>query len=319
MASAATSVAANGANGTGSLSERVPTYHKVADAQYTLPNDAPEHIRLETQAAHLSALMNNKVVHAPIPQTATRLLDVGCGTGIVTDLLARTFPAATAYGIDLSPVPALHSRPPNVRFIQGNILKAPESDSTDDFDGQLAQTGAALPSNAFDYIYSRLLLCGMSDWPRYLRSTYRLLKAGGWAEMHDLDWAWYDGSGKLISNDWEWLQVMKEAGEARGLDFECGSRVKGRMEEAGFVEVERYEYSWPYGGEWEARPEMQAFGEYVATAMPELFHHAIPKMLEGRGYTDEQVDRWRQQMRHDFRREKGKHWIFYVTVGRKPE
>jgi 16S rRNA A1518/A1519 N6-dimethyltransferase RsmA/KsgA/DIM1 with predicted DNA glycosylase/AP lyase activity len=55
----------------------------------------------------------------------TKLVDVGCGTAVATIQLANMFPAATVYGIDLSPVPVAVKQvaPKNVHFVQGNILE----------------------------------------------------------------------------------------------------------------------------------------------------------------------------------------------------
>lgn len=267
---------------------RVPTYHDVTSAQYTLPNDAPEHVRLEEQAGHLSAIMNDQVIHAPLHNPA-RLLEVGCGTGYLTTHLGTIYPNADVVGLDLSTVPELRIRPRNVRFLKGDVMSQTPQEWT-------PQSGTDLVKNddrGFDYLFSRLLICGMNDWPGYLRKAFSLLNADGWAEMHDLDWVWFDASsGRVISDDWEWLKVLKSAAEERRLDFEGGSGVKGWMADAGFVDVKRcvharpsmaaefsdadntsYEYRWPFGGAWEEEPQMKAFGDYVAREMPEMFHH----------------------------------------------
>ena len=54
----------------------------------------------------------------------------------------------------------------------------------------------------FDYVFSRLLILGMSDWQNFIRKKYLLLKPGGWAEVHDLAWDWYDPDGSVVSDDW---------------------------------------------------------------------------------------------------------------------
>lgn len=52
--------------------------------------------------------------------------------------------------------------------------------------------------------------------------------------------------------------------------------------------------------------------------MPFAFD-SIPKILEVRNYSQEQIDQWVTQMRQDFQPEEGKIWKFFVTVGRKAE
>ena len=272
----------------------------------------PEHVRLETQAYHLSAMMNNQIVHAPLDKTKPlRCLDIGCGTGIVTDHIASAYPSAEVFGLDLSPVPDKKGRPKNVRFLQGNVLTQQPTDWK-------PSNSLREKSGLFDHIYSRLLVCGMSDWPAFIRTEFALLLSGGWAEVHDLDWIWYDKSGVEVSDKWSWWQALKRAGEARGLDFECGSRTQMWMKETGFVDVRVIEYYWPFGGQWEKTDEMRGLGDYAATAMPEMLHHMIPKIMEGHGLSDEEIEEMRAGMRRDFAPEEGKHWKFYVTIGRKP-
>ncbi|EMC99413.1 hypothetical protein BAUCODRAFT_57572, partial [Baudoinia panamericana UAMH 10762] len=99
------------------------TYHTDQTSQYVLPNDAPEHDRLEVQARVLSGVMNGNIIHAPVHAPAVRrVLDVGCGTGPVTGYLGRKYPHADVVGLDISVVPQCRAWPPNVRFLQGNVL-----------------------------------------------------------------------------------------------------------------------------------------------------------------------------------------------------
>ncbi|KAF2190650.1 hypothetical protein K469DRAFT_721552 [Zopfia rhizophila CBS 207.26] len=148
----------------------------------------------------------------------------------------------------------------------------------------------------FDLINSRLLLYGMSDWPRYIRTVTCLLKPStGRVEIHDLDWVWYDSSNNIISDKWEWVKVLREAAEERGLDVNCGSRAAGWMKDAGLVNVKAVEYYCPFGGEWEGPEEMKAFGEYVASEMPRMFTHVISKVTERKGYSKEQIEARRAQ------------------------
>ncbi|TKA70818.1 hypothetical protein B0A55_07431 [Friedmanniomyces simplex] len=306
---------------TSDYASHAPTYHTNKDSPYVLPNGGPEHARLETQARHLSAIMGGRVIHSPIlDNAAKRILDVGCGTGVVSDHLARSFPTADVIGLDLSPVPQLRDRPSNVRFVQGNILTDSPSDWKASRDSESRERSQKLPDEAaFDLIYSRLLVCGMSEWPRYIRKEFSLLKSGGWAEVHDVDWIWYDKQDRIISDDWPWWRELRSVGESRGLDFSCASRARQWMKDAGFADVQVDTYRWPFGGKWEKEKVWQEFGEYGSSAMTDMVWHMIPRMMEGRpGVTSETIDQMRADMQRDFAPEEGKHWVFYVTCGRKP-
>ena len=158
---------------------------------------------------------------------------MGCGTGIVTDLLAKTFPSASVFGLDLSPVPKdLHNHPRNVKFVQGNILdgletlvrltgeinddavnatdRSGETDDSPTNGGHLSSTsirrnsGKGLVNAQFDLIFSRLLVLGMSSWPSYLATASDALLPGGYLELHEFDFAWYTYDGNCVSDDWSW-------------------------------------------------------------------------------------------------------------------
>ncbi|OCL08998.1 S-adenosyl-L-methionine-dependent methyltransferase, partial [Glonium stellatum] len=150
------------------------TYHSTP-AVYALPNDSLEHRRLEEQHECLLKLMSGRIIHSPIPPTITRILDIGCGTGLVTHSLATSYPHATAYGVDLSPVPALRTNPPNLTFIQGDIHELLEGSNPD----------PRLAPGSFDLVFSRLLIFGMTDWQRYADAIATLLAPGGYAELHE--------------------------------------------------------------------------------------------------------------------------------------
>lgn len=296
-----------------------PTYHNRKDAPYVLPNDEPEHIRLEEQARRLSAVMNNQIIHTPITtdKEGLRMLDVGCGTGFVTDYLGQRFAKAQVFGLDLSRVPQIRKHPANVHFLQGNVLSERPRDwlpQNQDEDGLSRTQDAEL----FDLVFSRLLVAGMPDWPKYIQTSFSLLKAGGFMEVHDLDWIWYGKDGQVISDEWPWWQRLKAAGEAKGLNWSCATLAADWMREAGFQDIQVTEYRWPFGGQWEQTPEWRAFGDYVASNMPSMVHHMIAKTMEDQGASEEDIESMRAEMKRDFAPEEGKHWVMKVTVGKKP-
>ncbi|KAK4961458.1 hypothetical protein LTR10_001948 [Elasticomyces elasticus] len=294
---------------------RTLTYHTNKDAAYVLPNDSPEHVRLEMQARHLLAIMGDRIIHSPVnDKSIKRALDIGCGTGVVTNYLARSYPSAEVIGLDLSPVPRLEDRPSNVHFVQGNIITdQPSSWQLDSNGAKSREMSQRLPDEAgFDLVYSRLLLAGMTEWPSFFQNEFHLLKSGGWAEVHDLDWIWYDKQGSNISDDWSWWKDLWSAGESAGLDFSCGSAAQQRMKDAGFVDVHVKTYRWPFGGQWEEEKRWQDFGDYVSTCATELVWYMIPRMMHG--VSAETIDRMRTDMTRNFEPEEGKHWLIIENM-----
>lgn len=179
--------------------------------------------------------MKGRIVHALV-SFPFKIFDIGCGTGVITRYLATKFTSATAVcGIDLCPVPfeSMDTSQKNLSFIQGNSHNLTGKDSH-------------LLYGSMDLVYSRLLLCGMTDWPGYVRETCGMLRPSGWAEFGDfVENFWYtDGRSKPV-NDWEWLRAIRAGGLRKGLDLDCGLNIREYMEDAGFVDIRRWEYRVP--------------------------------------------------------------------------
>ena len=163
--------------------------------------------------------MHNKPFHAPVKKP-TKILDIGCGTGAMTFLLAQRFPNAEVIGLDISPVPKRHEQPSNLTYIQGDIMELTKAN-----DSRLA-------AGTFDYIFSRLLLFGMTDWPGYVKTVHSLLQPGGWAELQDFDLTIFDSSGKRLVDEWWYYPYFVEDCRAIGLDLQAGSNLAAHMRNA---------------------------------------------------------------------------------------
>lgn len=175
-----------------------------------------------------------------------------------------------------------------------------------------------------DLVYSRLLLCGMTDWPGYVKDMYAMLAPGGWAEFGDyIEDIFYADGRCQPRDDWEWLRAIRLGGLRKGLDLDCGSHIPQYMRDAGFTDIQRWEYTVPLSMEATAEggkyPEARGCADNLVDDRWGLYWHMLPRMLEGGGYDAEGIERLRGEMRWDMRDEVGKYEIFSVTVGRKAE
>lgn len=248
-------------------------------------------------------MMLGKPFHAPLPNPG-RIIDIGCGTGVMTTRLGCEFPSAQVYGVDLSPVPALQEKPANVDFIQGDVMK-------------LVGVLPELQMGSVDYAFNRLLVCGMTDWPGYVSSIFSLLKPGGWLEMHEHDLIFYDKSGKVISSSWRWLNATIDSVKRKGLDPFAGSHIADYMRSAGFVDIQVKEYKCPHGPMPDA-PETKLIEAYDMTEVPRMYKRSMPRILEGSGYGTENLDAFYAEIDETMGPEEGKHRKFRVAWGRKP-
>ena len=268
--------------------------------------------------------MDNEIVHAPIADPRF-IVDVGCGTGIVTRFLGNSYPNAHVYGVDLTPVPPPQdfsylaepdsssyrlaklsgTEAENVRFIEGN------------FDALVDKQDPSLSPGTFDYLFSRLLMGGVTDWPGHLKRALQLLKPGGWVERHEIA-IWITKDNEVISKDWQWANVLIDAAAKIGIDMLAGTNLQKYMRDAGFVDVRMKKYDFPMTLE-EASKSQRRITEAYNRDICNMFWFMMQRILEPQGYGQEEIDEYRAAMKKDFGPGKGKFFSMWAVWGRKPE
>lgn len=129
--------------------------------------------------------------------SAARVLEVGCGTGAVTRVLARWPGVTEVVGIDPSPIFLAKARElgrgiANVSFEEADGRSLPFQDK------------------AFDCVVYHTTLCHVPEPERALVEGFRVLRPGGWLAVFDGDYA----TATVAAGDLDPLQVCVDVAVA---------------------------------------------------------------------------------------------------------
>ncbi|CAG8461518.1 16221_t:CDS:2 [Acaulospora morrowiae] len=160
-------------------------YHNEETASYLLSSDMEEIDRQQLQHYCFKHIFKCNV-SAPIEKKLTegsRVLDVGCGTGIWVLELSSKYENSEFFGVDMSPVFPSQIKPFNSNFIKANVLD-----------------GLPFSSDEFDYVHLSFLNASFTDdqWQNIvIPELIRVLKPNGWLEFYEVDVVQING-GPLI-------------------------------------------------------------------------------------------------------------------------
>ena len=155
----------------------------------------------------LATILNppTREVLARLPKnSAAHVLDVGCGQGHTTRLLAEALAPAACVGLDFDAAlvayaTAQRDNPALVSFRQGDATQLPFADAT------------------FDIVFCRFLLIHMTDPVRVIREMLRVAKPGAFVLAFEADFAYEiayppEPALALINKVWQGLFQDPSAG-----------------------------------------------------------------------------------------------------------
>ena len=177
-----------------------------------------------------------------------RVVDIGCGTGVWAITFATEHPESHVLGIDIT-LPQPKSVPQNCSFTVAD-----------------AEGDWSFATEPFDFIYGRMLVNSIRDWPRFLKRCLRHLKPGGWLELNDGAHRFFaeDGCGEADSPILKWWRVVfQESSRSNGIDIDDTYRHAQQMRDAGFIDVRERVFKWPVGSVRASTTEEKAIGDLL--------------------------------------------------------
>ena len=225
-------------------------------SDYVLENPQ-EFQRLEEQSEQPEYEFRTDIPALVLPPGA-RILDAGCGSGIVARYLAARYPEAHVTGLDragqrLAEATAAARHVPNLSFIEGDLA---------------APSAASDPSpGAFAFIVCRFVLEHLSTEGRTtaLARFRRSLAPGGILCAIDVDGLFYN----LYPTTERIRAGFATLRGAPGFDLEVGRKIPRLLHDAGFVSIDWRAVTMGFAGA-SLQGEAHRVEERLAQARPAL-------------------------------------------------
>ncbi|KAK1975551.1 methyltransferase domain-containing protein [Colletotrichum cereale] len=208
------------------------TYHPLEE--YILPNDTTEQFRLDIQHLLWLATWDGRLCMCPKKDGASRVLDVGTGTGVWAMAYADEHPEAVVTGVDISPIqPQVVA--PNCFFEIYNVE---------------SEWPWRIPH---DFVFMRHMNTAFASWRDTIEKVFRNLAPGGYIELQDNTFPIMSYEGTMHPNSAiaRWSSMLMESTRLLGRPCDAPSQFKRLLEDAGFEGVVEIKRVWPIG-QWAA-------------------------------------------------------------------
>ena len=155
----------------------------------------------------------------------SRIADIGCGTGEITNVMAETNPSSNVFGYDIDPA-AIKS---------GKTLVGKKENLF--FSEHSLQNEVLFPDGPFDFILLRLVLLHNSEPVKLLNALKKNLKPGGRLYVIDVDDRYIEFSPTAA---WQKILIdtFQRVQTSLGGDRHLGAKLCGLLKEAGLTDID---------------------------------------------------------------------------------
>lgn len=229
--------------------------------KYVHAGKLAEVARLEAQGTALSRILEKEFEILGL-KSGMKVLDAGCGTGVVTRRIAARVSPGEAYGVDIDSLftdeakkLAANEGINNIRFSLGDIDNLNFDDGT------------------FDVAYCRLTLMHVKNPVKTVTELKRVTKRGGIVAVSDTD----DGGSILYPELPKMMFLYNKYGcwaEMKGVDFCIGRRLSSIFSQAGLDSIAIYPFP---NHATQQNPKMLKMSLSVLVQMAELGKESMIK------------------------------------------
>jgi len=119
----------------------------------------------------------------------------------------------------------------------------------------------------FDFVYVRMMMGSIRDWPKLFQQAFEHMNPGGWIELFESRHpvVCQDGTLPPDSALLKWSKLCYEASVKLGTPMDSGLYHKQRLLDAGFVNVVHKELVWPTN-QWPKDKDLKELGLFIITA-----------------------------------------------------
>ncbi len=238
-----------------------------ANNTYLLTDTLPDRQRLTIQvkiytdafrqALHQAFSRYNLLPRLQDPSATFRVADLGCGEGLYLPILAEFLAEQGAranlklIGIDRDSA-AIHTAFDYTKALGLTNVELFVHDLTNPLT-ELEFLNLADPANHFDLLIASVVLMHLSNTVEVLKSFRAVMKPG--AAIYTKDMSWETGLEYPSPTFTRLTGLLKDAIIKR-MDFDFAPLHRPNLAEAGFVDIESFEDSYPIGGQTQTGKRM---------------------------------------------------------------